>query len=403
MAPQYRKGKPSPWVVQYRASEISPTGKIVSRVKSKSFRTKGMAEEFEAKVADQKQARAAGLRVPSLNTLFIDHARDWLKRQKNRADYAFSSWKQDETRLRLYWVEKFGPLTLDSISSADILEHLDYLQYERNQSPASRNRHRALLNVLFKDALARGRVISNPVAAIPLIEEVKRKKRVHIKDKAQFEFYLAALKEEGLPYWAIGSIMAFTGARVCTANVVQYQDIDEQTGIVLLRRIEERAGGSKVVERLKGKAQIDEEQDIHVVPLLPRLREVIREIKKISPFTSPRDFIAANRNGSYIPYDTFKDVHKRAVEKARKRYFEVYKNTGDVVFPEFTSHAIRRFYATQAKLAGFSRAEIRELGGWSNEHIVGRYDLKDINHLIDKAQRLGFGEDNVLPLKKEAK
>jgi integrase len=391
MAPQYRKGKPSPWVVQHRVKMLNSAGRLISKVKTASFRTKELAAAYENSTHDASNARKHGIANPHEQTLFLDFSRDFLKRQRMRTDYTLASFTADESKIRNYWLEYLGPHPMKSITTADIIERLEWLQIEKGLSPATRNRHRALLHSMFQDALMRQKVLFNPVSAIPLLPESRTKKRVDLSDERQFEALLLALKQEGIEYWVIGTIMGFTGARICTANAVQFRDIDFNKGVIMFRRIEERAGGSKIVDRLKGKDQIDDEQDIHVVPLLPRLAEAVKYQIEHGAYTRPTDFVAANPvTGGYIPYDTLKDVFKRAITKAK--------------LPPITSHAVRRFFATQLKRKGFTRSEIRELGGWSSDQVVARYDIKDVQHLSEKLKTLGFGgHDNVVRLKRGAK
>lgn len=387
MSPQYRKGKKSPWIVQYRVNVIGPNGLPQSKVKTASFRTRELADTFEADLIDSRQARKHGIENPHEQTLYFDFVGSWLKRQSVRSDYTHASFVADESKIRKYWLEYLGATALKSITTADILDRLDWLMTEKGLAPATRNRHRALQHVIFQDALMRGKVKANPVSAIPLIPEARVKKRVDLDNDKQFEAFLSALILEGPQYFLIGAIMGFTGVRVCTANALQYQDVDFKRQVVMFRRIEERAGGSKIVMRLKGTGQLDNEEDFHVVPLLPRLAEIIAAHRKTSEFTKPTDFVATGPTGDYVPYDTLKDVFKRAVVAAE--------------IPPITSHALRRFFATQMKRYGFSRAEIREMGGWSSEQIVGRYDIRDVQHLADKAKALGFG--NVVQMKKRAR
>lgn len=390
MTAQYRPEKKRPWIVQRRIKVVDQNGVIQSKVATASFYTEGEALEYELIENKKKNAVQHGLKMPASKTLLIDHAKDFLRRRVKNPEIAFSTFQGDERRIRKYWLPKLGAMPLEMIRSQDILSHLDHIQFELGKSPAERNRIRSVLSVLLEDAKLRGKIEINPAGAVAHIKEKPAKKRIHLKEDEDFEKYLKALLQEGFQYWVIGNILGFTGARICMANVIQHQDIDLKKNLVLFRRIEERAGGSKIVERIKGKIAIDDEQDIHVVPLLPRLREVYEQVLKVSPFRKPKDFVAWNINGSYVPYDTWKDVHKRAVARAE--------------IADITSHAIRRYFATSLKKAGFTRSEIREMGGWSSDAVVGRYDLRDVDHLAKKARELGFGEidaDNIVKFPKK--
>lgn len=392
---QYRKGKPSPWIVQYREERGG-----ISRVKTASFATKELAEEFETKLKKQRQMQKHGLELPDEDLLLIDFSRTWMKKRASNPDLAAPTVLGDARKLRKYWLPDFGTMPIAFITTAQVLKHLDKIQFEMGRSPAYRNRHRALMHKLFEDAFMEGKVTANPVARIPLIKETPVRKIIRVKEDAHFDAYLDRIQEEGRNYWLLALIMGQTGCRIAEAIGLQFRDIDLAVGTVTFRRIEQRDGGSKIVERTKGTGVVIEEEDGHVVPLFPALRSAIDQVRATSPFKRPTDFVAHHpKTGHYIPYDTFKDVHARVV----KALVEEYLKRG-VEYPRFTPHSIRRYFATAAKRAGFTRAEIRELGGWSSEQVVARYEKKDIQHLIDKAKRIGFGEktdtSNVVELRK---
>lgn len=367
---QYRRGRSSPWMVQLR----DPNGLIVTR----SFTKKEDAQAFERAERRKKQLVRAGLEAPKEQILFVDFAKTWLNRRYK--SLARSSADHDESRLRNYWLEKFGVRPLASITSADIRQHLDFIQFECNHSPSDRNRHRALVHRLFQEAYLEERIVANPASRVPLIEEVPVRKKTVLRELAEIDAYLAALREDSPHYAMIGEIMAWTGARVGSAVALQYQDIRFTDGVVLIRRTEERASeGSQIVNRTKGKGIIASEADAEIVPLFPRLRTAILEHRQRSHFTKDTDFIACRSNGAYVPYDTFKGAHKRAIAKCG--------------FPQsVTPHTIRASFATLCKKAGYTRAEIREMLGHSSEAITARYDIRDVAHLVSRGKEIHFGE-----------
>jgi integrase len=361
--PQYRSGKRSPWVVQYRAIHGKRAGKVCTR----SFKTKADAIEFENFITQTKQRTRAGLEAPIEQILVIDFARSWLK--KRFKDLPASTVSQDEGRLRNYWLEDFGSRPLTSITSHEILAKLDEIQYDKGHSPADRNRHRALLHRFYKDAIMEGKAKINPVAVIPLKEE-KPKKRIALNEREQAD-YLEALNAQGEEYWILGMGLLWTGGRICSVNVIQLQDISWESGVIVLRRLEERITG-KIVERQKSGA--GEET---TVPLFPALASALKfRIKRLG-LKSPTDFVFGRPDGRFIPYDTFKDVHARAVKASEVR--------------RITPHDLRRTFASNAEKAGYSKSEIKDMLGHSTVLMTEKYTVKDVSHLVEKGKRIGFG------------
>jgi integrase len=363
MAPQYLKGRPSPWKVQLR----DHSGKVVTRC----FTHKEDAEEFEASLRRTKKLSRAGLESPKDNILFIDYTRIFLK--KRYIERAKSSVDQDEGRLRNYWLEKFGALPIQSITSAMIKENLDYIQFELNHSPADRNRHRALLHKLFRDAMMDDKVVYNPVSKIPLVDERKktRKPSVLSEPKDQ-EAYIEAAFAEGQAYGVLATILIWAGPRISEAIALKNEDIDERRETITIRRIFERAS-QQMIDRTKG----DGEGGFHVVPLFPRVKAALSAWRKKTPFIRPGDFVVHRADGQHISYDTFKEVHKRILSQAE--------------LSPITIHDLRRTFASNAQKAGYSKGEIQEMLGHSSVTVTERYTILEIDHLVQKGKRLKFG------------
>lgn len=359
----YRKGRKSPWQVQVRDVQ----GKIVTR----SFEKREDAEAFEAQQRRNRQLQRAGMEAPKEEILLIDFAKTHLKRKA--AENTESSIRQDAGRLKNYWLEKFGLRLLTSITSAEIREHLDYIQLELNHSAADRNRHRALMHTLFEDALAHDKVMLNPVSRIPLIDESRRRRKSGKLEPVDQDAYVRAMYEEAPCYGVLADLMLWTGARIMAAAAIQWRDVDFDLGVVRLGRLIERAT-RKVQDRTKGGGEGGEE----VVPLFPILRERLLSWREQSEYIRQRDFIASTPAGRPVAYESYMDAHDRALKRLN-------------LAERFTPHAIRKAFATNAKRSGYTRAEIREMLGHSSEAVTGRYDLKDIEHLVEKGKRLGFG------------
>lgn len=359
---QFRRGRKSPWRVQIRNS----SGEFVTR----SFSRKEDAERFESTEKRKRQLMRAGLEAPRDQILLLDYSKTFLARRFGGA-VALPTAEQDESRLRNYWLEKLGLRPLATITSAEIKSELDHIQFELKHSPADRNRHRALMHTLFADAMRDDKVVFNPVAKIPLVEEKAERKSGTLEPDDQAK-YVQAVYRQGAQYGMLADLMLWTGARIMAAAAIQYRDIDFESSAVRIRRLVERASKT-VVERTKGGGSGGAE----LVPLFPLLKDRVLAHRRASEFTRPSDFIAAGPTGGYVPYESYRDAHAHALTE-----------TG---IERFTPHALRKAFATNAKRAGYTRADIREMLGHSSEAMTARYDLEDIEHLIEKGKRLGFG------------
>jgi integrase len=364
---QYRKKKRLPWQIQVRGADGSK--------KTRSFLTKDDALKAEMHERRRRQLERAGLEAPAEEILFVDYAATWMQR-RFKAKVAGTA-MPDESKLRRVWIPAFGHKPLGFITTAEIREVMNRLQFEEDLAPSTIDRHRACLHKLFNDARAEGKIPHNPVSPIRLQNEPRTSfVKTWLKSEEDQVAYIQGLTAEGPDYGMVGWALLWTGGRISEAVALQYQDIDEKAGVVRIRRIEERFGGSKIVQRTKGKDK-KKVLDETVVPLAPVYLEAIKRHMQRSRFTRPTDFIACRANGSYIPYDTFKDIHARVIKRLE--------------LPEVTIHGMRRTFATNAKRAGFSRADIKDMLGHSTEAMTEKYVMDDADHLVHKAKKLKFG------------
>lgn len=362
---QYRKGRKSPWSVQYRDG---------GKVQTKSFFKREDAIAFEANVQRERQLVRAGMEKPMDGILFFDFAAEFMKRRDADQSLSRSTVKGDGRRLRLYWLEKFGGRALATITSAEILAHLDWLEFDREHSVADRNRHRALMHTLFQMAFMANKVAVNPVARVPLKPENPHKnKKNKLASEKDADAYRDAMYRQGARYGIIVDLMLWTGCRVATAIALQWGDVDFKAGKVRLARQLDRTVKA-IVERQKGTGEGGET----LVPLFPRLRAALAAHKLKSRYTGQADFIACRDDGRFVPYESFHDAHDRVRAKLKLEHL--------------TPHGLRRTFATRAKEAGYSRAEIREMLNHSSDQVLDRYDIKDVDHLSEKGKRLGFGK-----------
>lgn len=371
MAPSYRKGRPLPWLAQVRDAN----GKMVTM----SFAKREDALGFEETERRKRQLTRAGLRAPSDEILLIDAVQKWLKKREQNGEITRSSWAQDEGRFRNYWLEKFGKRPITTLTTAEIREHLDYIQLELGHAPGDRNRHRALLHTFFQDMFMEDRVQANPVSRIELLSEKKKRRKfgeLRPEDHATYTRGMYGIRRD---YGILADLMAWTGGRIMACAAVQVRDVDFETGTVRLCRIIERESHS-LQDRTKGGGDGGEE----TVPLLPILRERLLAHLKHSHYTRPSDFIANRPGGGWLQYESYMKAHDIVISRAGLR--------------RFTPHAVRGFFATNAKRAGFTRVEIMEMLGHSSEAMTARYDKKDIEHLVNRAAKLQFGATSVIPL-----
>lgn len=366
---QYKKGRAKPWMVQIRLPG--------NKRRTEYFGSAEEAAEFEHSERKKVDRQKKGLLAPVDRTLVIDYAAYWIRRRYAEADAgarSHESVSMDDSRLRNFWLERIGTKLLDQVTSSEIAADLDRLMVEMKHSPADRNRHRALLHKMFRDAVMDGKAENNPITRVPIVPEpsAKKKHRKRLADEAR-DAYVGGLYAHGPEFGIVGEVMLWTGARIGTALALQWRDIDFERGVLVLRRTV--VGGGRVVDRQKGHGTGGET----VLPLFPALKKALLAHRERSNFVRPSDFVATHKDGSVITRYSFRCANDAAIKDAKVGHIG--------------PHDIRATFATAAQKAGFSKEEIKEMLGHSTTQVTERYTLDDVDHLIEKAKRIGFGSE----------
>lgn len=381
MAPIYRKDRPLKWKAQVRDEN--------GRVKSRSFATKGAAQDWETFMRNSRQLIRDGLARPTMKVMVFDFVRDWVERAElTDLPGTFRPKARNTRHVVRWWAERY----LHTISRSEIEEKLDELMEvgppdEREikngkligkppkpWSPATRNRMLAMLHKLFEDAKNFDPPVlrENPTEGIPYLEEIPTRK-VAILSMEQVELFIASMeKERGLLWGAFAETQAGTGARIANVVAVKWKDCDFEKNRLRVCRQLDRASG-QIVERTKGQG----EGGSYTIPMLPRLRGKLLAWRKQTPFRGPEDFLFT-LDGKPFNYDS---VTQRTEKTCRR-----------AGLPKITPHAFRHWLATQMKNAGFTLAERKEMLGHESEAMTERYTHDDVESLSSRVAELGFGK-----------
>jgi integrase len=361
MAPYYKAGRKSPWVAQWYEG---------GAVKTAAFPTKRLAEEKERQMRIEKSAAAHGLENPHDETLFLDYAKTWVHR---RFGAGIVDARKEAARLKNYWLPKLGTRPLRSIRTADVKAVLDFIQFTEGHRPADRNRHRALMHKLFRDALSDGKVQSNPVTPLELVEEKNKKwKAAPIKDDSAIDRYVAAMYARNPQFGMLCDLMLWTGARKGSCAALQWGDVESDR--IRIRRLID-SGTGQVVSRQKGQGEGGE----IIAPLIPQLAAKLDAHREVSQFTGDTDFIVHNGLGRQISISAFNTAHRELMADPA------------LELPKFTPHSFRATFARRAQNAGISKADIKEMGGWETMAMLDRYLGKDAEHVMAAVKKAKFG------------
>lgn len=338
---------------------------------SKSFTKREDAVEYEALILRTRERVRAGLERPLTPITFREHADTWLT--KRMQTHPKSTWSGEKGKLERIWLPFLGGRLLHTITSTDLTRELDRLAKDDGISPATRNRHRALLHTLF-EAAAKDKLIGagmNPAADVELLPEAKKKIDLW-KTTDESEAYIREAFRLNPVYGVYATLQLWVGCRISETLALQWQDVDWEARQVTIRRIAETAS-REILERTKGQGA----GGSYNAPLFPRVAAVLRDWQAATEYKAPTDFILASADaGKPFTYWQINRIHRALLKVAGLK--------------RLTIHDLRHVYASNAEKAGFSKGELQRMLGHASITTTEIYTHMDTDHLVEKAKRLGF-------------
>lgn len=288
-------------------------------VSSPRFSKKADAEEWFHQMRRKKQLFRDGIEVVADaddSEPFIKFAQRWLIRRFK--DYPKATTSADDQRLKDYILPFLSELPIASINSSHIRNLLMKISepgFRENMkskgiSTKTRTRVKALLSVIFRDALNEDPplVKFNPVLGLKIHEKRKgsSKPRV-IADKEAIIKFLQCAQETGWTEYVIISLFLMSGLRKQELVALRWSSIDFKHARLLVSEKYEQSSNS-IVPGTKGGEQVT-----RVVPLPATLLETLKQHKEKALFKKDADFVICRHDGRFL---NSRDVN-RYVENVR--------------------------------------------------------------------------------------
>lgn len=390
---QKRKGRRLKYRVQFRAAN----GERLSA----SFMEKKHAEEWYNRQVELRALQRAGLESIQ-KTLFFDFSGRWLK--KRMADYPKATWAPEESKLRLVWLPLLGHREIDKITRREIQAELERLGREgihppkdkdgnlirhKGQkppvplSPATRNRHRALLHTIFEAALKEDPPLirANPASAIPVeVEEGKEQANWTLEHAAT---YSRIAYSRGTLWGTLATVLHWAGARINEVLALTPADLLWQEEAILIRRTVEIATAQVAERTKKRRTKKKQTTTTHTLPLFPVVAAALRQWLAECP-KQDHEPIFTTEAGERLTYWMVENAHHAILEAGG--------------LPRVTLHRFRHFYATQLRRSGLTKNEVQDVLGHASAKTTEGYihELPDLRHVVRRAGELGFGQSGPL-------
>jgi integrase len=323
------------FIFRYRHRGQQKTFTIGSTTALTASQARQEAKKIAGDVArgiDPNAAKQEGRSIP----LFREIAADHLKTAQKK------SLEDDESKIERVLVPKIGNRPIDSITTQDIRRLLKSLS-DKGLTPATVNRYRALLSVLFQRAIESGCKITNPVSPIKPLPENNARDRFLNEDECRR--LIAALDDEPENSARCITMMLATGARRGNVMAMEWADVDLDRSIWTIPV-------TKNGKKLR-------------VPLNDMALSILEEQRKNRELGNPYVFPGL-REGK--PLTTVQQTWKRAIEKAG--------------IANIRLHDLRHTFASHAVLNGTDLYTVSKLLGHHSPTMSARYA-----HLTDDALR----------------
>jgi integrase len=263
-------------------------------------------------------------------------------------------WRRNERYTAERLARELSDQVLETITTAQVEGVLDRLLEGR--TGATRNRYRDLLSGMFKRAVRRGLVATNPVTRIPKVKETGQ--RLAFLDPVGE----GALHDALPPRLRLAFVVAVhTGLRHSEQAGLRWRDVDVMTNLVSVditkngrpRRVPMNAAvRAALIDLASGRARPDD-PDERLFPLSYRQTQIL-----------------------------FAQAVARAQGQLRDAGQDPSRLDG------ITWHSLRHTFASRLVMAGVHLRTVAELGGWRTLAMVQRYAHLSSAHLQEAVERI---------------
>lgn len=325
--------------------------------------------DADKKLAENRQVRElmrSGLEVPADDILVLDYARGWMKKRAMRLP--MSTTEMDGSRLKNYVLPQLGGYPMKMVTTAMLRDLLDQAQESQSLSNSTRNRIRAVLHTMFHDAFMDEKIMANPVARIPLLEE--RPTRPRALTQAEAEDLIQECYRISPSIGLCAAVMVWQGLRVSNAVALQNRDF-------LLGRNELRVDRLFEQESATVRDGVKGNPEGLILPLFPKARAAYLSHLAATEFKRPSDYCMRNQEGGML--STYRS--RWAIKKAARA----------IGLPNVTPHVLRATFASLAEETGYSKEDVQRMMGHSSVTVTQRYIRRTAQPLVEKGEKLGFG------------
>jgi integrase len=228
-------------------------------------------------------------------------------------------------------VDEFGNTPISKISAKDITAYLRRFA-QKSYSEKSIQKHRLVLNSVFKHAMLQGDLDNNPVPISRMPRDLKKSERTAASEKDE------EIIKSSWDVWIFPFIAIYTGMRKGEILALTWEDIDFEKNVISVTKSVYHDGDRPFIKTTKTEA------GTRLVPLLEPLKEKLLSIEN----REDRQYIVSDTGERPLTNSRF--------EKLSARFHE---ETGTTA----TAHQLRHSFATIAFELGVPVKSVQEILG----------------------------------------
>ena len=315
--------------------------------------------------------------------LFIDYAKDWIKREENQVDtVTLNGYKQF---LETHIIPYFEPLklTINKIGVSHLEGYYDYKSKggrldgkEGGLSNRTVKLHSIVINLILKDAIYRGIIKTNPNerAKIPKNNEASFKGTFYTIEQLNRLLELM----EGLPVHDMATITIFYGLRRSELMGLKWNAIDFENNLLLIQHTVVLS--TTIVKKDKTKNKSSKRG----YPLLPEVKEILLKLKAEQKRNKAKFGNCYTISGYVFTKEDGTPFHPSYVSHTIRKAL---KKADDL--PMCRWHDLRHSTGTLLLAKGWSMKDVSEWLGHSNiSTTMDIYTHVDINRKKELAKGL---------------
>lgn len=330
------------------------------RQKSRSFRLRKEAEQFERYTLDKKHRDEFPEIFDSKTSIpFSELAKQWLELH-SKPHKAPKSYVKDRGVIFNYLIPHFGDQPSHRITHKQVQEYLvnrlksGCLKTKREVSPNTVNRELEIIRKMFNDGVKWGFLTKNPCQAIKKFKEAPRKIDYLTENEVKGLLIHCQPKDRALFAMAV-----YTGMRFGELTNLRRENVDLKNKIVTVE-----IGSAERATTKSGK--------IRYIPIATSLLPILKQQMAVSgPLVFP------SKLGG--------DLRRTEVTKA---YDSALKKAG--VTRHIRFHDLRHTFASHFVMRGGDMMSLKEILGHSDLQMVQRYAHLAPDHLRRGIEKLKF-------------